>query len=220
MLRHFVSYPKSGRTWIRYIFAQLGVEQLVTFHHDGFEFNDGAKPPHDFDLTGRLARYSHVDRLVFLDRDPRDVMVSLYSQITGRFRDLFAYNGNPSDFLRDDYFGATNLKRFREMWKQITGSHGFLVVSYEACHTDTEQTVHKILDYYDLAVAPQRVSYAVRNATFQRMREVEQASMFPHAWLRPRNGSLKVRRGRVGGFRDALCAEDVAYLNGVFNLEP
>ena len=38
MQRQFVSYPKSGRTWIRYILTQLGLDPHIQFHHDRFEF--------------------------------------------------------------------------------------------------------------------------------------------------------------------------------------
>jgi hypothetical protein len=54
----------------------------VRFHHDGFEYNDGARPPLDFDFAARLRRSAHVDRIVYLHRDPRDVMVSLFFQVT------------------------------------------------------------------------------------------------------------------------------------------
>ena len=76
------------------------------FHHDGFEFNDGAKPPHDFNQANRLSTYAKIDRLVYLERDPRDVMVSLYFQVTKRFKDFFRYEEDISTFIRDDYFGA------------------------------------------------------------------------------------------------------------------
>jgi hypothetical protein len=216
--RHFVSFPKSGRTWIRYILTQLEIASLIRFHHDGFEFNDGAKPPLDFNLPSRLARYSHIDKLVYLERDPRDVMVSLYSQVTGRFRDFFGYRGTISEFIRDGYFGAENLMRFRELWSEITDRHGFLVISYEECHDGMVESVHKVLDYYELAPDRERIAKAVANATFQKMRVVEESGEFRFPWLKLRNGSPKVRRGKVGGFRDTLCAEDIDYLNLVFRI--
>src|SRR5258708_31119145 len=119
MERHFVSYPKSGRSWIRYILVQLDIEKQIVFHHDRFEFSDGAKVPHNFNLDERLQQYSRVEKLVYLERDPRDVMVSLFFQVTGRMKDVFEYKGSLSEFLRDDYFGAHNLKLFRKMWDEI-----------------------------------------------------------------------------------------------------
>ena len=68
MQRHFVSYPKSGRTWVRYILRQLGIDNLVVFHHDGFEFNDGKRPPHDFDLVRRKQTYACIDKVIHLSR--------------------------------------------------------------------------------------------------------------------------------------------------------
>ncbi len=93
MGRQFVSFPKSGRTWIRFILSQLDCDRLILFHHDHFEFNDGSKPPHSFSVVSRLEQYAESEKLVYLDRDPRDVMVSLYYQITGRFLDFFEYRG-------------------------------------------------------------------------------------------------------------------------------
>ena len=216
MQRHFVSYPKSGRTWIRYIFAQLSLEQQILFHHDRFEFSDCVKLPHNFNLSERLAQYSKVEKLVYLDRDPRDVMVSLYFQITGRMRDVFEYQGSISEFLRDDYFGAHNLKHFRKMWAEITAQMGFLRISYEECHQDIEGTIRRILTYYDLAVNPLPLSQAIANADFKPMKDLEQSGKFPEPWLKPRNNAPKVREGRIGGFRNSLTDDDIAYLNDLF----
>jgi len=141
MQRHFVSYPKSGRSWIRYILVQLGVEKEISFHHDGFEFSDYPKGPHNFNLDDRLLQYSQVEKLVYLERDFRDVMVSFYFQITGRMRDVHQYQGSMSEFLRDGYFGAHNLKFFRQMWSEIIERRNFLKVTYEDCHQDIENTM-------------------------------------------------------------------------------
>lgn len=216
---HFVSYPKSGRSWVRYMLTQLGVDDRITFQHDRFEFNNGARPPHDFSLERRLAQYANVDRLVYLERDPRDVMVSLYHQVTGRFRDFFGYTGTLSEFIRDDYFGAENLRRFRALWAELVTRRGFLKITYEDCHADAAQVLRRIVDYYGFDVPQERIAEAVANAAFEKMREVEQSEAFPQPWLRPRNGALKVRRGKVGGFQDTLDAADIGYLNSVFELD-
>ncbi|WP_169980194.1 sulfotransferase domain-containing protein [Tautonia rosea] len=216
MNRQFVSYPKSGRTWIRFLLTQLDLDPQIVFHHDRFEFNDGARPPHDFDLERRLRDYAQVDRLVYLERDPRDTIVSLYHQVTGRFRDFFAYEGTLSDFVRDDYFGAETLHRFRVMWAELADRLGVLRVSYEQCHEDLEGTVRRILDYYGFEVSPDRLAKAVQLADFDSMKRLEQSGTFAQPWLRPRNGAPKVRRGTVGGFRDALGPDDIAYLNTIF----
>jgi hypothetical protein len=216
--RFFVSYPKSGRTWVRYIFLRLELEEAVRFHHDQFGFKDRAKPPLDFELEPRLARYARVERLVYFERDPRDVMLSLYGQITGRYRDKFGYTGGISAFLRDPYFGAESLRRFRDMWGEMCRRLGFQTESYEACHADTAGTVRRMLDYYGLAASDAALAQAVTAARIESMREAELAGAVDRGWLRPKGGWTKVGRGEVGGYRAALSAADIEYLNRVFDL--
>lgn len=215
--RQFISYPKSGRTWIRYVLVQLDLEQQVELHHDGFGFSDPRKPPHDFSVAKHLRRYARVDRLVYLERDPRDVMVSLYFQITGRFRDVFGWDGDVSAFIRDPYFGAESLRAFRELWHEVVGRRGFLTITYEQLHADPVATVSRMLEYYGLAVDPAQVEQAVAESSFERMHEVELSGTFPGKWLRLRNEAPKMRSGRVGSHRE-LGVEDIAYLNDVFGL--
>lgn len=216
MRREFVSYPKSGRSWIRYLLTQLDHVNFVRFHHDGFEFNSSTRPPHDFDVAARFRRYEQVDKLVYLERDPRDVIVSLFFQVTGRFQDFFDFRGTLADFIRDSYFGAQNLKRFREMWTELSIQQSFLVISYEACHTDPKAVLQRLLDYYELVSPSDEVEKAIVSSQFGKMKALEQSGNFPQPWLQLRNESAKVRRGEVGGFRDYLDPESLSYLNDLF----
>lgn len=218
MERQFVSFPKSGRTWIRFILSRLGYDGLILFHHDQFEFNDGSMPPHSFSLSSRLAQYENIEKLVYLDRDPRDVMVSFYHQITGRFSDFFAYRGNLSEFIRDDYFGAPNLKKFRDMWDGIVAHRGFLKISYEECHRDTIDVLRRLLSYYEFDVAQAELVGAIGQASLENMKKIEASDEFAEPWLRYRNNSPKVRQGKVGGFREVLSDTDIAFLDQVFEL--
>ena len=145
-------------------------------------------------------------------------MVSLYHQITGQFSDFFEYHGNLSEFLRDDYFGAANLRRFRDMWEVIVNRCGFLKISYEECHVDTNNVLQQILRYYEIEVSQARLSEAIEKGSFANMRKIEASMEFAEPWLRYRNGSPKVRQGKVGGFREVLIEADIEFLNEVFNL--
>ena len=218
MRRELISYPKSGRSRIRFGLHHLGLDGQVRFHHDGFEFNDGAKPPHDFSVEKRMLRLAPEDRIVLLKRDPRDVLVSLFHQVTGRFRDFFHYPGTISDFVRDPYFGAEPLAGFYAMWDAIRATREVLVVHYEECAADAPGVFAKIGVHFGLAAAPEQWSDAAEASSFENMKRIEDSGGFEKGWLRKRNGFGKVRRGKVGGYADSLSAADVAHVNAVFRI--
>ncbi len=216
MKKSFISYPKSGRTWIRFILVELGVSKKIHFHHDTFEFNDGAKPKLNFEIDERIKKYSVNDKIIYLERDPKDVMVSLYHQITGRFKDFFKYEGSISDFIRDDYFGAENLAKFRYIWNTVVKQKSFLKITYEECHDDLSAVIIKILNYYELEIDKNKIEEAVKKASFDNMKNIERSQSFSQPWLRPRNNAYKVREGKVGSYKNYLSKKDIEYLSTIF----
>lgn len=212
----FVSYPKSGRSWLRFALFDLGLASRIRFHHDTFEFNDGTRPPPDLDPQKRRARCLAAGPTVYLTREPRDVLVSLHYQVTGRFRDFFHYRGTLSDFIRDPYFGAAPLRVFRAQWDLLCQEGLALRVSYEDCHRDFETVLRAVLAHYGFEAPDPAVRAAVERARFESMQGIEASGTFARPWLRPRNGAPKVRRGMVGGYLTELSPGDLDYLDAVF----
>lgn len=216
-MRQFISYPKSGRSWLRYALTRLGIANSILFHHDGCEFNDGAKPPHDFEYVKRLERFDRSTRVVYLHRDPRDTLVSLFHQVTGRFSDRFNYKGTISEFIRDPYFGAANLQRFRCQWSALCADGRALPISYEACHADFKAILGTVVSYYGFEIEENALIAAAIAADFDHMKAIEKMGSVGRPWLQLRNGSPKVRRGKVGGYIDELPTDDIDYLDDLFS---
>lgn len=212
----FVSYPKSGRTWIRYMLRLLELDRRLVFHHDGFEFNSPNRPAHNFDRLLRRNRLMAIDRAIYLTRNPGDLLVSLYHQVTGRFADVFDYRGTMSDFIRDDYFGARPLRQFNVMWADISNHPKVMVLAYEQFQADPFQSLTRLLRHLQLPVDRALVREAVIGSEFETMRLLELSGAFPEPWLRPRNGAPKVRAGRTGAYRTVLQADDLRYLESIF----
>ncbi|WP_207263998.1 class I SAM-dependent methyltransferase [Desulfovibrio sp. Huiquan2017] len=212
----FVSFPKSGRSWVRYILTELGLADAYHFGHDGFEFNDGSLPEHDFSVEKRLERFAQCEKVVLLRRNPYDVIVSLYHQVTGRFKDFFRYEGTLSDFIRDPYFGAAVLRDHFAMWEEIRRNRDVFVLTYEDLHADTFTAMRKLLRYCGVEVDDAALREAVEKGDFANMKRLEKSGRFPAPWLRLRNGAPKVRKGKVNGYREEMDAGDIAYLDGVF----
>ena len=214
--RQFISFPKSGRTWLRYALAALRVADQVCFHHDGFEYNDGTKPALDFTYSKQLEKRVGDRRIVYLHRDPRDVMVSLFHQVTGRFSDFFNFDGTISEFLRDPYFGAYNLQRYRRHWAALCDDGLALPISYEACHADFKGVLSTVVAHYAFEIEEGSLIAAAKLADFESMKVVERSGKFDEPWLRLRNAAPKVRRGMIGGYRDELTSADIDYLDTIF----
>lgn len=206
-----ISFPKSGRSWLRYG-LNLAEAPGIAFHHDGFEYNDAARPPLDFDPAPRLAEYAALNRIVYLERDPRDTIISLYHQVTGRFRDIFDYRGSLSDFLRDSYFGIENLLRFQLMWRDLAQRLPVLVIHYEEMAQDYAAVMMRVSGHLGLGLSPEDCARLADLTRFERMQEVEASQLFPEPWLRPRMGSPKVRQGKVGAYREVLYADDLVFI--------
>jgi hypothetical protein len=216
MRRHFVSYPKSGRSWIRYCFHQMEIASSVYFHHDSFEFNDSSKPLPSYDFAQRLTSCTEIDRVVYMHRDPRDILVSLYHQVTGRFDTFFHYKESLSEFIRDDYFGAKNLKLFQDQWNMLCDMDIAYRISYEQCHVDLFSVLKGLLQYYELSVDEASIRSAISSSKFENMRRVEESCVFSERWLRPKNGYLKTRIGKPLNFEASLKLDDLEYLNDYF----
>ena len=104
-----VSYPKSGRTWLRVILQDLDVP--LAFTHDG---SSGSKARKFEELKPiRKELYTEMP-VVFLFRDPRDTVVSAYFWETHRLVD--GYAGSMAEFIRDPSHGVEKIVRFNLAW--------------------------------------------------------------------------------------------------------
>jgi hypothetical protein len=100
----------------------------------------------------------------------------------------------------------------------ICAAETVLRVSYESLHADFRKAFCEIVSFYDLRCSISELDEVAKKCSFFSMKEVEQRGEFPHPWLRPLNGHPKVRWGMIGGYKDALCARDIEFLNLVFTV--
>lgn len=231
-----VSFPKSGRTWLRVILCRAFAKQFkltslekcldlrqithaaglptVSFTHD-----DAASTHPYYRLKRNRSEYAG-SRVVMLLRDPRDTLVSYYFHRTKRFG--ATWDKNISEFVRSPVFGIRKIISYHQIWwASRCVPRVFDTVLYEDLHKHTLATVQSLL--LCLMQAPvidnQVLSEAIQFATFENMRALESQNWFGNKVLRPANPndleSFKTRRGVVGGYRDYLCEADVDYIEGM-----
>jgi len=231
---HLISFPKCGRTWLRLMIGKALIDHyglkganpvrlreagrlLFEVHHDGdphLERPDG---------IGTDKSYYRADRVIFLVRDPRDVMVSLFFHRTRRDPRDPVPDTLPA-FIDSNSGGLGSLIAFYNAWARGRRQPaGFLLVRYEDIHRDAIGELRRVLGFMGVRVAEETMQQAVDFASFENMRHYERANALEAPELAPANvgddESYKVRRGLVGGYVDYLDAETIERMNRRINAE-
>jgi len=180
---------------------------------------------HVLDETSASAPISK--KLILLARNPCDVAVSWYLQFTKRTkafkRELInstlshpvdRHNVEMWDFVMHRELGLPALIEFHNMWeRRVRQSVDGLVVRYEDLRAEPVDTLSQVRDFLEAPFTRTEVEHAVEFASFDNMRKLEQEGYFRNAGMALRNkkdpDTLKVRRAKVGGFRDYFNEEQV-----------
>lgn len=218
------SYPKSGRTWFRYIlshyFASLsGFPGAVNLHNmfsivpnfdldpvrgiPGFrEVGIGAVPKVWVTHLDYRASLFLRRPVIFMVRDPRDVVVSAFFHAT---RHKHRFEGTLEDFIVNREQGVPAMCRYLNGWARGMGQRQHHVLSYEALSNDAVLETRKVLDFLGCRHDAQALAAAVEAGRFESMQDRERAEGIPaHDYDRSDTDSLRMRRGRAHGFHDYL----------------
>ena len=183
-----LSRAKSGRTWLRFMLDDLGVHLAYTHFATRI-------PPDWADK-----------RIVFLHRDPRDVLVSRW--FAKRFR---GDEGEIAlaDLLHDADKGLAAIVEFNLLWAERVRQTQGIVMSYEVLLADPRGGLQRLLGWLGVERSDEAIRRAVEAGRFDRMREVEAsgrgARLYGFALAPadpPRPETFKTRRGGSGGWRE------------------
>ena len=209
-----VSFPKSGRTWLRVMLDELGISPLFT--------HENADRRASLEYNFENIRLSPYRRIVFLHRNPLDTVVSFYNHV--KYVEDWPYVPDEvpatlSEFLRHPRMGIRYILEFNKAWLEAGDRfEAFLPVSYEQLRADPTGGLRKIVDFCGVArVSDRAIKKAVHAGEFSRMKKLEEAGklarlypgMFADRGADPRG--RKVRSGKIGNYREALSDEDIAY---------
>jgi hypothetical protein len=183
-----VSYPRSGNTWTRFLvanllepgasisFANIRARVPLIYNHTRKELERLPRPRF-------LATHEYFDpqykRIVYIVRDPRDVVVSLYHL---NLRERLIKDGYPWDqyverFLAGDvpHWGPWTWADNVLSWvaTRLKGT-GFLLLRYEDMLERTENEAARLAQFLGLERTREQVAKAVALSTAKRMRAFEQ----------------------------------------------
>jgi len=226
-----VSFPKSGRTFVRAMLARLyqrrfGIDERgllefpmlrrapaeaprVLFTHAG----DAMRPPEDIRIDP--SDYSHA-KLVLIARHPGDIAVSRYFHLKHRSRDPARreLTEQPLErFIWTDSGGIPSIVAFLNQFARVPG---VTIIRYADFVNEPEVALQRLAKAIGLEVTREDIADAVQFASLPNLKAREKEGYFTSARLRPsRRGdekSGKVRSGAVGGYRD-LPADSVAKID-------
>jgi len=239
------SYPKCGRTWLR---LMIGKAIVILYDLPSSEDNLFIRwkhPPHP--QIPRLRVY-HDDRpmlktpeeletskkkyqdkkVIFLVRDPRDVIVSSYFEIKNRAH-LFGqnpyenhqqgYEGSMEEFIHRRTGGFDSIIQYFNIWAENRHIPAdFLLVRYEDIKANPAVQLRRTLEFIGIGSIPEVViDEAIEFASFESMRQMETQGAIQHGMLKPgdKNAteSFKTRKGKIRGFVDYLDDDEIEILN-------
>lgn len=238
-----VSHTKSGRTWLRVMLSHLYQKrhnipesELIAF--DNFHEIDPAIPRVYFlrdtcvpsFWRGRPDVPIPDDRpTVFLVRDPRDVAISFWFHVRSRAsaaelsrkgigaaeRDLPLF-----DFVMHPRLGVPRvIEHFNRWQKERRAMPKAITVRYEDMRADPARELRRVVELLGGGFDAAEIAAAVAFASFESLKEKERQGFFTSERMRPTEAegeaAFKVRKGRVGGYRDHFTPEEAARLDAL-----
>lgn len=224
-----VSFPKSGRTFVRAMLARLyqrrfGIDERkllefpmlerapaevprLLFTHAG----DAMRTPGQIMLDPRA--FAHA-RVVLIARHPGDVAVSRFHHLKHRSRDRARQRlaDQPlEDFVWSERGGIPSVVAFLNAFAALPG---ITIIRYRDFLDRPETALSKLSEAIGLAAGEEDIADAVEFARLDNLRQREREGYFTSSRLRQaRRGdaqSFKVRSGTSGGYRAVLGANEAA----------
>jgi len=238
-----VSYQKSGHTWLRVMLAKVismkykvkkldldivrmagfkkEIPKIAIFHSlagiafylinlKKLKFTSIYSKSEKIKIRNSLKKKKNV----LLVRDPKDVIVSLYFELTRRHN---IYRGTISQFIKEKYT-LKKIIRYMNMWEKEMSRrpNDFLLIRYEDMKKDTYKELKKVTSFLGMETDDYIIKEAVKFGSIDNMRNIEKSDIFKDNRLRAKNPkdkeSYKVRKGKVGGYKDYLTKEDIEYI--------
>jgi hypothetical protein len=240
-----VSFGKSGRTWVRVLLSryyqqryQLPASRLLS--NDTLHRLNAAVPKVLFTHDNYLSDFTGITdskaayagkKVLLLVRHPADTAVSQFFQWKHRMKSrkkvINAYPAPEDDmplaeFVLSETAGIPKVVRFMNQWAAERDSiRDILVVRYESLHAATAATLKAVLGFIDEEPTASELDECVRFASIENMRAREREKFFQDVGNRLRPGdpanpeSYKVRRAKVGGYRDYFTDEELDRIHGL-----
>jgi hypothetical protein len=246
----FMSYGKSGRTWLRVMMSRFfqtayGIPDGQMLEFDNLKRLNPAIPSVFFTHGNYMRNYTgdwdtkkdfYDKRILMLTRDPRDVAVSQYFQWKYRMlpgkkllNNYPPHGANVSifDFVMNSGAGLPAVLDFFEIWqRELPRVRESVVVRYEDMRARPHEALKRAVAFLGTPGTDEQIADAVAFASLDNMRRLERGRALGFSGQRLVPGdranpdSYKVRRAKIGGYRDYFDDEQVAAIDALVRVRP
>jgi hypothetical protein len=253
-----VSYPKCGRSWLRLLVCDcvymslpekeriddVSTQVLWKLHplipQMFFTHDDQPMLKTPAELVTDKSDYKD-KKVLLLVRDPRDVMISWYFQVTARGakRHFEGKEGiefdSPARFIDNERGGLKTIVAFYNLWIEHQEiPKDFLILRYEDFHSQTEETLKRYLEFcgFSSIVTTEALHKAVEKNRFDNVKKREMSNDIQSkdnlnifgtvAETDKPEEALKARKGKVGNYGEYLSQDEIERMNEYIrqNLNP
>ena len=226
-----LSYPKSGRTWLRFMIDDYlcRVRGLDT----GNVFEVESRPDYPVQwthLTAAMIMKLPYHSMGCFDRRPLEgttcilmvrnfyaTLASAYHQATQR---IGVFTGSPSAFIRNPRYGVIKLVTFYNLWMEIAGLFRRQdVISYDQMLADPAPALRRVLAMLGEEADDSLLETVAREASLESMKRLSVMPAYAGTVLAPRDpenpDSFKIRRGGSSDVGALFSEEDLIYIERV-----
>lgn len=210
-----ISFPKCGRTWFRTILGKYFEKYYgIPFSLD-FKYSKSNIPSLIFSHSLFFLKLYKTKKTVFLIRDPRDVVVSYYYHYSKRKN---FYSGTLHSFLRSTWGIKSIIKYNNNIYHYFQYNHdNTIIVRYEDLRKNTFFVMESILKQLNIPVDEKLLRESIEFCEFSKMQKYEKENKFADKRLKavdPKDTeTFKVRKGKVGGYKQEMDSQDIEFVN-------
>ncbi|KAM9035919.1 bile salt sulfotransferase isoform X2 [Sarcophilus harrisii] len=229
-----MTYPKSGTHWMIDIISLIysngdpsWIKSVPAWKRfpwiemkNGFELIKNKEDPRF--LTSHLpvhlfpkSYFSSKAKMIYIARNPRDVIVSYYHFINPFALDSSwsAFENFFESFLRGNVYGSwfDHIKG----WLSMRNSEKFLFLTYEELHQDLKVSVEKICRFLRKKLSEEEISSVLENASFQVMEKHRLENNESIEYLR-RNQVVLMRKGICGEWKNYFTVAQMETFNKLY----